>query len=139
MEKVVILCSKQNINILLQNSLKALNHEIMFWLFHFPEPDLYFMDIQLKDGISLDLLSNEKITKPVVFLSPQEEAKEQIFKRLNLPLLTYPFNNQKISSILNSFNLSKSNENEFNEKTDKKEEIEEFKNDILGKNIDIRI
>lgn len=33
----------------------------------------------------------------------------------------------------------KSNKNEFNEKTDKKEEIKEFKNDILGKNIDIRI
>ena len=33
----------------------------------------------------------------------------------------------------------KSNKNELNEKADKKEGIDGFKNDILGKNIDIRI
>jgi DNA-binding LytR/AlgR family response regulator len=50
------------------------------WLQHFPPPDLIFMDIQVADGISLDIFSKVEIQSPVIFTTAFDHFAVQAFK-----------------------------------------------------------
>jgi DNA-binding LytR/AlgR family response regulator len=50
------------------------------WLRNFPAPDLIFMDIQIADGLSLDIFSKIEIKSPVIFTTAFDHFAIQAFK-----------------------------------------------------------
>ncbi|MFT3995626.1 MAG: LytTR family DNA-binding domain-containing protein [Dysgonomonas sp.] len=64
--------------------------ETLEWLTSNQEPDLYFMDIQLSDGLSFDLFSSFKITKPVIFTTAYDEYAIKAFKANGIDYLLKP-------------------------------------------------
>lgn len=64
------------------------------------QPDLIFMDIQLSDGISFDILSQVKVTSPVIFCTAFEEFTLQAFKSNGIAYILKPFAEADIASAL---------------------------------------
>lgn len=64
--------------------------ETLEWLTSNNEPDLYFMDIQLSDGLSFDIFSAFKITKPVIFTTAYDEYAIKAFKANGIDYLLKP-------------------------------------------------
>ncbi|SBV90360.1 LytTR family DNA-binding domain-containing protein [uncultured Dysgonomonas sp.] len=64
--------------------------ETLEWLTSNDEPDLYFMDIQLSDGLSFDIFSAFKITKPVIFTTAYDEYAIKAFKANGIDYLLKP-------------------------------------------------
>lgn len=64
--------------------------EALEWLEENPEPDLYFMDIQLSDGLSFDIFSAYDITKPVIFTTAYDEYAIKAFKANGIDYLLKP-------------------------------------------------
>jgi DNA-binding LytR/AlgR family response regulator len=50
------------------------------WLGAFPAPDLIFMDIQIADGLSLDIFQQVEVTAPVIFTTAFDQYAVQAFK-----------------------------------------------------------
>jgi DNA-binding LytR/AlgR family response regulator len=50
------------------------------WLTNHPQPDLFFMDIQLGDGVSFELFKKFEIKSPVIFCTAYDEYAIQAFK-----------------------------------------------------------
>lgn len=64
--------------------------ETVSWLKQNEEPDLYFMDIQLSDGLSFDIFSAVNITKPVIFTTAFDEYAIKAFKANGIDYLLKP-------------------------------------------------
>lgn len=64
--------------------------ETLEWLTSNEEPDLYFMDIQLSDGLSFDIFSTYKITKPVIFTTAYDEYAIKAFRANGIDYLLKP-------------------------------------------------
>ena len=64
--------------------------ETLEWLTSNNEPDLYFMDIQLSDGLSFDIFSEFKVTKPVIFTTAYDEYAIKAFKANGIDYLLKP-------------------------------------------------
>lgn len=50
------------------------------WFRAFPAPDLVFMDIQIADGLSLDIFRQVDVSAPVVFTTAYDQYAVQAFK-----------------------------------------------------------
>lgn len=64
--------------------------ETLEWLSTNDEPDLYFMDIQLSDGLSFDIFSEFDIQKPVIFTTAYDEYAIKAFKANGIDYLLKP-------------------------------------------------
>ncbi len=64
--------------------------ETLEWLSANDEPDLYFMDIQLSDGLSFDIFSEFAIQKPVIFTTAYDEYAIKAFKANGIDYLLKP-------------------------------------------------
>ena len=68
-------------------------------------PDLIFMDIQLADGISLDIFKETKITSPVVFCTAYDEYAVHAFQSNGIDYLLKPFDHASIRRSLDKIKL----------------------------------
>lgn len=66
------------------------------WLAANPQPDLFFMDIQLGDGVSFELFDKEKISCPVIFTTAYDEYAIQAFKVNSVDYLLKPIDNEDL-------------------------------------------
>jgi DNA-binding LytR/AlgR family response regulator len=60
------------------------------------EPDILFMDIQLSDGVSFDLLEQYKLTCPVVFTTAYDEYALRAFKVNGVDYLLKPVDEEEL-------------------------------------------
>ena len=60
------------------------------WFGSHAEPDILFMDIQLSDGVSFDLLDQYKLTCPIVFTTAYDEYAIRAFKVNGVDYLLKP-------------------------------------------------
>jgi DNA-binding LytR/AlgR family response regulator len=60
------------------------------WFAENPEPDMLFMDIQLSDGVSFDLLDRFKLNCPIVFTTAYDEYALRAFKVNSVDYLLKP-------------------------------------------------
>jgi DNA-binding LytR/AlgR family response regulator len=70
------------------------------WLQHFPPPDLIFMDIQIADGISLDIFSKVEIQSPVIFTTAFDHFAVQAFKVNAVDYLLKPIDPEELEKAL---------------------------------------
>ncbi|MBK7148304.1 MAG: response regulator transcription factor [Bacteroidetes bacterium] len=75
------------------------------WLKANPQPDLFFMDIQLSDGISFDIFDQVNIDKPVIFTTAYNEYAIRAFKVNSVDYLLKPVDQELLRSALEKYKL----------------------------------
>jgi two-component system response regulator LytT len=64
------------------------------WLNTNPEPDLIFMDIHLKDGISFSIFERVKVSSPIIFITAFDNFMVKAFEQTSIEYLLKPINEQ---------------------------------------------
>jgi two-component system LytT family response regulator len=104
------------------------------WLNKNEMPDLFFMDIQLADGLSFTIFDKVNITKPVIFTTAFDEYALKAFKVNSIDYLLKPINETELKNALFKFEKiagSKSNENSFTEIIKQLSQKNNYKNRFL--------
>ncbi|MEQ9425562.1 MAG: response regulator, partial [Cyclobacteriaceae bacterium] len=78
--------------------------EAVKWIQNHHEPDLFFMDIQLSDGISFDIFDQIKINKPIIFTTAFDEYMLKAFKVNSIDYLLKPIKKEDMAKSLRKFN-----------------------------------
>ncbi|MDP5170362.1 MAG: LytTR family DNA-binding domain-containing protein [Bacteroidia bacterium] len=73
------------------------------WLDSHPAPDLAFFDIQLSDGLSLEILENSQRQFPVIFATAFDEYALQAFKAYSVDYLLKPIKEADLEAALEKF------------------------------------
>jgi DNA-binding LytR/AlgR family response regulator len=73
------------------------------WLSTNPQPDLIFMDIQLKDGISFNIFEQVKVTAPVIFITAFDNYMVQAFEHTGIEYLLKPINEQDLIKAITKY------------------------------------
>ncbi len=68
------------------------------WMMENAEPDLYFMDIQLSDGVSFELFDAFQIGCPVVFTTAYDEFALKAFKVNGVDYLLKPIDEEELKT-----------------------------------------
>jgi two-component system, LytTR family, response regulator len=100
------------------------------WLAENPQPDLILSDIQLADGISLDIFSEYKLTCPVIFTTAYNEYAIRAFKVNSIDYLLKPVDKNELAAAFQKFHLLQS---KFNDREYLKQMKELFSNFNQGK------
>ena len=100
------------------------------WLEENPQPDLILSDIQLADGISLDIFSEYKLTCPVIFTTAYNEYAIRAFKVNSIDYLLKPIDKNELAAAFQKFHLLQS---KFNDTQYLKQMKELFSNFNQGK------
>ena len=82
------------------------------WLAENPQPDLILSDIQLADGISLDIFSEYKLTCPVIFTTDYNEYAIRAFKVNSIDYLLKPIDKNELAAAFQKFHLLQSKFND---------------------------
>lgn len=64
-------------------------------------PDLVFMDIELSDGISLDLIKKVNISCPIIFITAFDEYWQEAFEHNSIDYLLKPLKKERLEISLN--------------------------------------
>lgn len=78
------------------------------WLTKNPIPDLILSDIQLADGISLDIFSQGKILCPIIFTTAYNEYAIKAFKLNSIDYLLKPIDKNELKGAFQKFHLLQS-------------------------------
>jgi len=82
------------------------------WLSENPQPDLILSDIQLADGISLDIFSEYKLHCPVIFTTAYNEYAIRAFKVNSIDYLLKPIDKKELAAAFQKFHLLQSKFND---------------------------
>lgn len=66
-------------------------------------PDLAFMDIELSDGLSLELVERANITCPIVFITAFDQYWQEAFEHNSIDYLLKPLKTERLHTALNKF------------------------------------
>jgi DNA-binding LytR/AlgR family response regulator len=67
------------------------------------EPDLLFMDIQLSDGVSFDLLKHVEVRCPIIFTTAYNEYAIRAFKVNSIDYLLKPVDKNELQNAIEKF------------------------------------
>lgn len=67
------------------------------WFLNNAEPDILFMDIQLSDGVSFELLEHFKLNCPIVFTTAYDEYAIRAFKVNGVDYLLKPVDEEELT------------------------------------------
>ncbi len=70
------------------------------WLLINPEPDLFFMDIQLGDGVSFAIFEEYKPHSPVIFTTAYDDYAIRAFKVNGVDYLLKPIDDEKLKKAI---------------------------------------
>lgn len=70
-------------------------------------PDLLFMDIELSDGLSFQLLDRIAITCPIIFCTAYDEYWQEAFEHNGIDYLLKPVSDNKLQQALNKYETLK--------------------------------
>jgi DNA-binding LytR/AlgR family response regulator len=78
------------------------------WLAKNKEPDLILSDIQLSDGIALDIFSTDRIYCPIIFTTAYNDYAIRAFKLNSIDYLLKPIDKADLKAALKKFHLLQS-------------------------------
>ncbi len=78
--------------------------EALPWFSNNESPDLIFMDIELSDGLSFDLIEKSNITCPIIFITAFDEYWQEAFEHNSIDYLLKPLKKERLEIALNKFN-----------------------------------
>lgn len=73
------------------------------WLSHHEEPDLIFMDIQLSDGLSFDILETHPVRSALIFTTAYDEFALKAFKHNSIDYLLKPIVEDELKFAVDKF------------------------------------
>ncbi len=73
------------------------------WLKENAQPDLFFMDIQLADGVSFDIFNKVKVDSPVIFTTAYNEYAIRAFKVNSVDYLLKPIDKDQLQTAVEKF------------------------------------
>lgn len=73
------------------------------WLSSHPEPDLIMMDIELSDGLSLEIFKTVSLRCPVIFTTAYDEYFQQAFDHNGIDYLLKPVRKEKLHQALEKY------------------------------------
>ena len=73
------------------------------WLQTNDAPDLFFMDIQLSDGVSFEIFEQVAIDKPVIFTTAYDEYAIRAFKVNSIDYLLKPIDKKELQKALDKY------------------------------------
>ena len=77
--------------------------ESVEWLKTHPQPDLIFMDIQLKDGNSFSIFEQVKVLSPIVFITAYDSYLVKAFEQNSIEFLLKPIDETAILHTINKY------------------------------------
>lgn len=77
------------------------------WLQQNKQPDLIFMDMQLADGLSLEIFGKVQVASPVIFTTAHDEYALRAFKVSSIDYLLKPLLKAELENSLNKYELLK--------------------------------
>jgi DNA-binding LytR/AlgR family response regulator len=77
--------------------------ESINWIRNHKQPDLFFMDIQLNDGLSFDIFEKAKITSPIIFTTAFDEYLLRAFKVNGIDYLLKPIKKTDLAASLEKY------------------------------------
>lgn len=82
------------------------------WCLQNPHPDLFFMDIQLADGLSFEIFEHVSINAPVIFTTAFDEYAIKAFTVNSIDYLLKPIERNLLERALHKYEVAATNENE---------------------------
>ncbi|MES2374458.1 MAG: LytTR family DNA-binding domain-containing protein [Bacteroidota bacterium] len=73
------------------------------WLINNPAPDLIFMDIHLKDGISFSIFERVKVSSPIIFITAFDNFMVKAFEQTSIEYLLKPINEQELLKAITKY------------------------------------
>lgn len=73
------------------------------WLKENQQPDLFFMDIQLSDGVSFDIFKKVRIEKPIIFTTAYNDYAIRAFKVNSVDYLLKPIDKECLVQAIEKF------------------------------------
>ena len=73
------------------------------WLQLNNHPDLIFMDIELSDGLSFQILEHSSIQSPIIFTTAYDEYWQEAFEHNSIDYLLKPIKQEKLESALSKY------------------------------------
>ncbi len=77
--------------------------ESVDWLSTHPEPDLIFMDIHLKDGISFNIFDKVSISSPIIFITAFDNFMIRAFEQNSIEYLLKPINEHELLKAIQKY------------------------------------
>ncbi len=77
------------------------------WLQNNPQPDLIFMDIELSDGLSFQVIEQSRIQSPIIFTTAYDEYWQEAFEHNSIDYLLKPIKQDKLESALSKYHRLK--------------------------------
>lgn len=98
-ERLSILLKELKPEIIVLDILSSVEDSIN-WLNNNNTPELIFMDIQLSDGTSLEILEKVKINSPIVFITAYDQYALEAFNFLSVDYLVKPVSKDSLEATL---------------------------------------
>lgn len=70
------------------------------WFMNEPHPDVILLDIQLSDGISLEIFNHVKVEAPIIFTTAFDQYAVKAFKLNSIDYLLKPINEDELTSAI---------------------------------------
>ncbi len=77
--------------------------DAVHWLKNNILPELIFMDIQLSDGISFDILNHIEITCPIIYTTAYDQYAIRAFKTTGIEYLLKPITQEDLTAAMEKF------------------------------------
>lgn len=77
--------------------------EALPWFLNNSSPDLVFMDIELSDGLSFELIEKAAISCPIVFITAFDEYWQEAFEHNSIDYLLKPLKKERLRMTLEKF------------------------------------
>ncbi|WP_293939017.1 LytR/AlgR family response regulator transcription factor [Sphingobacterium sp. UBA5996] len=77
--------------------------ESVEWFMSNTEPDLLFLDVQLADGISFDILEQVKPSAAIIFTTAYDEYMLRAFKQNSIDYLLKPIDDEELKNAVEKF------------------------------------
>ena len=77
--------------------------ESVSWLESNPHPDLIFMDIQLSDGLSFEIVNQVELSSAIIFTTAYDEYVLKAFKLNSIDYLLKPVDEEELKFALSKF------------------------------------
>lgn len=81
--------------------------ESVQWLSQNSMPDLFFMDIELTDGLSFKIFEQATITCPIIFTTAYDDYWQEAFEHNSIDYLLKPIREDKLEGALAKYNTLK--------------------------------
>ncbi len=82
------------------------NIELAEFLNSGQQPDLYFMDIHLSDGVVFDLLAKSQVETPIVFTTAYDQYAIKAFKQNSIDYLLKPIDEEELDVAIAKYSKS---------------------------------